>query len=276
MKSFFYFAPDRQAISPADIAALGLSYAFEWGADCTQVERGPEGKRGVVFAQQDSYELGKCGYHEKQQIWRQIPGKDVLVGHYVGELPGPEDLARQKLLSAVSLELDDGQRWLIPRARSYSEKMAGEDLEIYWSIRLPQRLDLAADGKWTSTSVTPRYAALFELAEAWVRLRDQSASEDDRRRFDYQGEIDGAVLVLQANYRIGRVETALLGCLNDDLAVKLLDELIDLDSLLALTKKKAALIQATNASTPPAGCSSSAGPAAEIPITDPPAPTSPA
>jgi hypothetical protein len=274
MRSFFYFVPNRQILTLADSAKIGLAYAFEAGIDCTQVQNGLGGQPGIVCAQQDSYVLGKNGYHASQQIWRQIPGSEVWVGHYRDELPGPEDLARAKQLSGWSLELGDGQRWVVPMARSYNEHGSGEDAELRWSVGLPQRLDLAADGRWTRTGISPRYAALWELAEGWLRMRTQTSSPDDHARFDEQGETDGAVCALQANYRLGRVEAALLGLFQvDDMVVEVLDRLIDRPTVEAFTKKKLALMAMAASATPGAGCNSSAGPAAAIPATGPPAPT---
>src|SRR4051812_4036218 len=111
MRSFFYFVPNQQALTPEGAVKLGLAYAFERGIDCTQVQNGPGGQAGIVCAQQDSYDLGKNGYHEKQQVWRQIPNSEIWVGHYKDELPGSEDLARAKQLNGWALELGDGQRW---------------------------------------------------------------------------------------------------------------------------------------------------------------------
>jgi hypothetical protein len=272
MRSFFYFVPGRQILTLADAAKIGLAYAFETGIDCTQVPtNGPGGQAGIVCAQQDSYVLGKNGYHASQQVWRQMPGSDVWVGHYRDELPGPEDLARAKQLSGKLLDLADNRQWQIPMARSYSERAAGDDVELFWTVQLPMRLDIAADGRWVTNGVNPRYAALWELAESWLRIRIGTPTDDDRKRLDFAGQNDAAVLSLQTNYRVGRIEAALLGLLTDELVVSILDQLVDLQTLSDFTKKKAMTVP----STPSAGSASCGGLADAIPTTVPLVPTSP-
>jgi hypothetical protein len=276
MRTFFYFVPGRDSLRVADLAALGLAYAFERGIDCRPAMGVLGGQNGVVFAQQDSYAEGQLGYYADRQVWKQAPGSALWVGHYKEQLPGPEDLARKKQLDGHWLELDDGQQWLVPVARSYSERATGKEMDIVWTLQLPQRLDLAADGRWVTGAVVNRYAALWELAEAWLRVRTGEATDTDRARYDAQGEKDAAVLALQANYRLGRVEAALLGLLNDNLVGDVLDQLIDLPNYIRLVKKKAALIRSqseNSESSTPAGCGSSAGLAGEILTTDPALPT---
>lgn len=277
MNPFFYFIPNRNTLTPADAAAVGLAYAFEKSIDCAQVSNGPGGKHGIVCAQSDSYGDGQLGYRPENQVWIQIPGSEIHVGHYKGHLPTADELLRQKPLGGHILELDSGDRWLCPQARSYSEKMEGDELAIYWHCQLPQRLSLGADGHWVRGGVTGRYAALWELTEAWQRMKFPDAPENDRRRFDDEGQIDAAVLCLQANYRIGRLEASLLGLLNDELVGQILDCNIDWATFVSLIQKKTALAAAKMASSspsiPPATPNSSAGPAGETPITDQPAPT---
>lgn len=272
MRAFFYFVPDKHALTRAAAAELGLAYAFERGIDCAQVERGPGGKRGVVVAQQDSYADGQLGYYEHRQVWRPIGGTPLYVGHFRDAVPGPEDLARQTQLAGPRLELADGRSWQVPLARAYSERAVGEEIELRWSVQLPQQLELAADGRWVTGNVNRRYAALWELAEAWLRLRTGTETAEDRERLDFQGQTDGAVLALQANYRLGRVEAALLGLLTDCGVIEVLDRLVDLPTLTEFTKKKQMRL-AAEAATSAAGCSSSAGPADATPITGPPSPT---
>lgn len=283
MRTFFYFIPDRRTLTPAEAAQLGLAYAFDDGQsiDCTPVDHALDGQSGVVCAQQDTYSPGQCGYHKKSQTWRRVPPRcadaggaqadpGIWVGYYTDAPPGPLDLARDKLLAGEAVSLQDGQPWIVPLARSYSERGEGDQSELTWTVQLPQRLDLAADGKWTTSGVIGRYAALWELAEGWLRVRDATASEADFSRFDFQGQIDGAVLALSANYRLSRVEAALLGLFSDELTKRVLDTLCDLETLLAWCKKKAMRESSIADRASPAGSASSAGPAAEILTTAPP------
>jgi hypothetical protein len=293
MSTFFYFLADRNTLTPAEAAALGIGYAFERSIETAQIPGGgPGGAPGIVCAEQDAFADGQLGYYPERQIWCEIPdsarapqaGK-CWVGHYKQALPTPEALARKKQLAGRLLELDDGQPWELPLARSYYERQSGKSIDVFYQVNLPQRLELAADGRWQAGSINAKYAALWELSEGWQRIRANEATDADRQRFNYQGQIDAAVLCLQANYRLGRIEASLLGLFNDDLTVEILDTLIDADTFAGLIKKKLALQAEAEAeaedkpnSTPPASTvsatpNSSAGPAAATPITDPRGPT---
>lgn len=272
MRSFLYFVPNKNTLTPDEAAALGLAYALDGSIECRQVTgSGPAGQQGVVCVHAEKYDAGQLAYYPKTQEWRQIPGSEVWVGHAKGELPGPEDLARTKQLDGQRVELADGRAWIVPVARSYSESNIAGDAELYWGVNLPQKLQLAADGRWVTSGVVEKYAALWELAEAWNRCRFQQMTADDIQRFNVQGQIDATVLVLQANYRLGRVEASLLGLFTDDLVLAVLDALIDLHTWNQYAKKKMETMP-----TPPTsggGAGSCAGPAGETPITGPPAPT---
>lgn len=275
MRTFFYFIPNRQALTPPDAAKLGLAYAFERGIDCAQTERGPEGLKGIVCAQQDSYDDGQLGYHEKQQVWREVPAAPgaesrVFVGYYRDALPGPQDLARKKQLDGWPLELGDDLTWSLPMARSYSERDQGGELDLIWYVNLPQRLELAADGRWCATEILARYAPLWHLHEAWLRWRTGTATDADRALFNDQGQTEGAVLCLQTNYRVGRVEASLLGLLTDEHVPAILDRLIDRPTWDGWAKKKMTQLMK---STAPDGSDSSVGPAAATQTTAPPVPT---
>lgn len=281
---FLYFVPGRHSIDAHDLAGLGLAYILDRGgpfSTCGVVGAGPSGGSGVVFASFPPEETGLVRIDLDKQTWRPIPGSSAWVGHYTDRLPTPATLARDEQLAGHWLELLDGNSWRVPMARGWSESDAGESR---WRVLLPQRLDLAADGRWVNGAVVARYQPLWELCEAWLNERCGQADG----RLANQGDIDAAVLCLQANYKIGRVEAALLGILSDELIGQVLDCLIDWPGWLAHLKKNAPPEKTASASStpptssgsgspasPPAGSSSSAGPAAAIPATAPPAPTSP-
>jgi hypothetical protein len=269
VQTFLYFIPDRPAIKPDEAAALGLGYAFErgLGIDCVEVQGGPDGRNGIVIAQQDAYLPGQLAYRKKLQNWRKFPDRDVWVGFYSDAPPGPEDLARTEQRTGIHVPLNDGRRWLVPLARSHSESPDGSECTAYQTlIELP---DFGPGGRLLPTRVPRESQALFDLAEAWLRVRDGAAGDDDHARFDYHGRLAAAAFVLQTNYRLGLVEAVYLELLSLTKSEQVLDALIDLDTLLAWCRKSESKKKA-EASPSPAGYVSSAGPAAEILITAPP------
>ncbi len=282
---FLYFVPGRNTLPREQLASLGLGYILDKGANftCCQVcGSGPGGQPGVCVASVPVEEISHVKVDLANQVWRQIPGSAAWVGHWKDKLPTPEQLARGEQLAGHWLELLDGNAWHVPIARDWIESDEGD---MRWRICLPQRLDLAADGHWVYGEIVHRYQPLWELTESWINHR----CGKPQPQFAEQGDINAAVFVLQTNYKIGRTEAALLGILKDELVEPILDCLIDWAGWLAYCKKKAMKEQASgktgtppssptssataSTTSPPAGSASSAGPAAEIPATAPPAPT---
>lgn len=276
---FLYFVPGRHTLGREQLAGLGLGYMLDAGSDFSTRDvpgAGPSGGSGVVFASVPPDHTGHVKVDLGNQVWRQVPGSEAWVGHYKDRRPTPDNLARTEQLPGHWLKLLDGSEWLVPIARDWIEA----DGDCRWRIVLPRALDLAADGRWTYGPVVARYQPLWELTEAWISHRCGKPQE----RFADQGDINAAVYVLQQNYRLGRVEAAMLGILRDELVAPVLDCLIDWPTWLAYCKKKTAKLpsgpspspdSSETGSTPsqPAGSDSNAGPAASIPATAPPAPT---
>jgi hypothetical protein len=66
------------------------------------------------------------------------------------------------------------------------------------------------------------------------------AEGEARVQLDMAWRLDGAVTALAANYRLGRLEAAMLGILNDVKMNEILRALVDWPTVLALHKKKEA------------------------------------
>lgn len=280
MSGFLYYLPGKTLVTRDDLAGLGLSYIHAGEGISTvglSQGRGPDGATGgAVFAAESQVQSGEVGYHANRQTWRQIPGSPVWVGHYTDARPSPEVLSRPEQLSGYWLTLADDRPWLVPTARGltiYGLDDPAAELTLRYHTRLPSRLDLAADGKWVASGVLPKFHALWELAEGFAAVR-YGGQQDAGDRYSGDQAVEAAVLCLQTNYRVGRVELAMLGVLTDDLVSDVLDRLIDGPQLVEYLKKKA---DRERSKAEPAassvGSSSSAGPAAEILATPPPGPT---
>lgn len=275
---FLYFVPGRNTLGRHELAALGLAYLLEPGANFSTrgvPGGGPGGQSGVVFASVPPEETGHVKIDLAGQVWRQIPGSEAWVGHYTDRLPTPEQLARHEQVAGEGLELSDGNIWQVPVARSWTRNDAGEDR---WRVRLPRKLELNADGVWANGNVLPRLQPLWEVAQAWIGARTGRKES----RFAGSGDIEAAILALQTNYKVGPVEVSLLGILREDLILRILDCLIDWSGWEEYLKKNGTPAERSTSpnstasdspTTLPAGSISSAGPADSTPTIAPPEPT---
>lgn len=261
MAGFLYYFPDKNIVSRKDLPELGLGYLGEAAAlSTTGVQRGPGGSAGCVCALENvTGEL--CHVDLPNQTWRKFGNH--WVGFWRDRPPGPADLARTEMIPGHKVQLADGQRWLAPVARSLRIRESGDELGLAWARELPERLDLADDGKtWVNSGILPRYQPLWDIAEKWAECRWGGGHDD---ALAGPGAVDAAVLCLQTNYRVGRAEIALLGCLTDELVNRILNMLIDEPTMEEFVKKKAEqeLLKAAASDGP----SSGDGPAGSIPNT---------
>jgi len=248
--SLIYFIPKVQCAPPlVQLAAMGLSYAFDAQPGGRETRKGPEDQVGCWIGH-DSL-LVRVGSDDLQS--RRIPGTEAWVGRFQKDPPPkPVDLARKEQLDGHLVRLADGNDWLCPIARGWTE----EDGEQRWYHALPQRLELDDDGKWSQGAVVAKFAPLWALATRWEEALVGAVGEDDETpvAFEFQDGIEAAIECLAVNYRIGPAECALLGLLTAECCRGVLHALIDWPTRLEWVQKK---IQADAA-----GTSSSVGDAA--------------
>ena len=90
----------------------------------------------------------------------------------------------------------------------------------------------------------PRYQALWEAALRWWDMKmgavRQIAGEDNRQNMTFElDEVrDNALIGLQANYRIGKVEVGMLGLFDEQVEIAICDVLVDWATFTELAKKK--------------------------------------
>lgn len=274
MAGFLYFLPGARSIEPKQLAELGLSYALDpqGSKSVLQVHKGPEGLNGLLFANAQRVDPGRCGYYPERQTWRKHHAKGFYVGMETGLPIGPEDLLRKDALPGVDLQLGDDRYWRIPRARRWS---GDDDPEVapLFEICLEQRMEQDATGEMVPGTVLPRYAELWGIATAYFHHCVGAASDEEedvlRGGDDTLTLTRACVLtarVLQANYAVGLLECSLLGLLTSSNWRAILDALIDWDTYDALRQKKTARRLAL--------LSSSSGPEDSSQNIGPPSPTS--
>lgn len=261
-----YFVDGRQRITLTEAHALGLRHAFPLTPPvCSEFsDAGPHGEAGVVLAAQSD----RIGYYPDRQTWRRMPpiaGQPcVSVGFWNDARPTPESLRVEQPLRGSAVRLRDGNDWIVPLARAWSDDARGGAY-----CALPGTLTLDDAGEWQRGGIESRYAQLWDLATQYWDSLWSAPLEGQTVRFDFPRAHDAAVEALGANYRISRGEVALLGLFDDQwlCATAILQALVDYDTFMSWAKKNL---------PPPvaAGSNSSAGAPAEIPTTVPRSPTS--
>jgi len=237
MAGLFYYAPGRVSVYREDLAAIGLGYAFERNPDCRQCQRGPDGDRGVVFADSRFVPLALLGYFEAAQRWSKVPGSAAWVGVNNDTPPKPNDLARDSQIVGHYVALADDQSYLCPVARALD--MSGDSLTPY--LALPRTVAVDESGEWGTGGVVPKFRRLWDTATRWFEaVRGAGIGDDSAAKFEFADIAESALLALQTNYRVGKAEVSLLGLFDDRCMTEVLQALVDWPTLEAWLKKKAA------------------------------------
>lgn len=238
MPGFLYFIPNRTSpqVTPGLLSSLGIAYAFDRQPVAFDCLRGPTGEPGVVVA--DSARINRVGYYPADQTWQQAPGSEVWVG--MEGKPRPEDLQRATMLDGPLVELGDGTAWMIPVARSFSE-LGG------WVVRVPRKMQLESDGKWSAGQVVSAYRRLWDLSVGYFEARMAGFADAVKNRSETMAVNFGltadvtlaATEVLQVNYAIGLTEVAILDLWTDHNIVAAMDAASDATTVDEWLKKKA-------------------------------------
>lgn len=235
MPGFLYYKPNVSRVHVADVKTWGLGYAFSDRVTPAPVMTGPDSGNGCVFVDIRHVPAG-VGYYPEQQVWRRIPGGDLWVGYYAEQKPTPADLIRDVRTQGYFVKLGDGNDWLVPLARS----VADVDGELGYICRLPKRLDIDEEGKWTLEAVMAESAGLWEIACEYFEARWNAKIDVEHRQqvLSIENAAEKAVRVLSANYVVSDAECAALGLLTDRNVQLVLDACCDIKNAFDLIKKK--------------------------------------
>ena len=231
MAGILYFFPGRSGMTVDEVAKLGLAEVITNFSVRGVTNSGPGGKAGMIVAPQQEQFGSHIGYFPEEQTWEKSATADHWLGIYKDNPPKPEDLAREEQIAGHELVLGDGQKWLVPVARSFQGLSP-----------LPQRLRLGPEGKLVG-EMLPRYIAMSEAAErVWedwkLAVSQGETGEEPRGNMDIEHGWRIAVMALSVNYRIDPDEASLLGLIDTQCLAKVLRAIIDIPTFLAIVRAR--------------------------------------
>ena len=239
---FLYYVPgQRGGIGWEELATAGLGHAFAAQTAIASVAaRGPDGGEGVVVADDATLpNARRVGYYPDAQEW--IDGGYYWVGVYREARPGPLELARPRAIAGSWLRLRDGNEWLVPIARQWTET----DGEMDWRCPLPGRAKFHR-GSWQREGISERYAPLWEAACRWwdtlragIARQGEESEEAAELIVNFDGLMEAATTALAVNYRIGEAECGLLDLLDETEAAEVMNVTVDWGTMREWLKKKA-------------------------------------
>lgn len=248
----------RDRLTPEDLAGSGrLAIAG--------VTNGPGGLHGVilqvqienVFAPDDADTAPTAvGYYPQRQTWQPMfsagsPLPAAYIGFDPADLPTPEDLERDTLISGYDRELADGRIWMTPIVRLTHDTHLLPDT---WKV----------EGGKVVSKIKPDWAWAWDLSgQIWDWFVNKTTLDRDTA-------FDWCARLLSINYRVGPVEIGILNVLGKSEYQDILHDAIA-GPMIALheQQKKSGITAGTDASV-----NSSAGAEASSPATAPADPNS--
>ncbi|MDE2100762.1 MAG: hypothetical protein KGL39_26185 [Patescibacteria group bacterium] len=182
---FQLYIPHPPGPSAGLLEQAGLA-DFVAGAESLDVEKGPDGNRGVVFAWRRPGQA-QMGYQPAKQTWLPAVPRDGLaagrywLGIWNDSAPTPADIARPYPRPGRSIELADGNPWLLPIAKE-----------------LPADLILQDDGSW-KFEIQRRFHAFYIEHLRWAEL---FVNASEGTTYEFAEAANFVLSALRINYRL--------------------------------------------------------------------------
>jgi len=223
--SIYYYLPGQQDARHDAILAAGLAHAFDsepFPFAHVATQRGPDGGAGLLVApgENDGLALSRAS---ADLCWQQAPGRAWWIGIEGETLP--ESLARNEQIDGHHVRLGDGQKWLVPVARSMAR-----------GSMLPTSLVLGPEGEVVREAL-PKFAQISAKAGRVERIFFGQIEGDESEDMDLDEGFAIAVEALAVNYRIGPVEASTLRLLTDPVATSILRALVDVPTMLEVAEE---------------------------------------
>lgn len=232
--NFLYFVPAAAAVKEGDLERLSLTHAFESLPSVRQCT-GPGAQAGALLSCAEPQDIRFEPDHQK---WRQIPKSSVHIGYWTDSPPTVSELARPTQLAGELIRFSDGQDWLCPKARMFSE-IEGQ---LLWKCALPRQMDLNDDGDIVVGDVQRQHSALWDLAmeydDAYFTALSKIEDGNETVVFEFHRAHQLVADSLAVNYRVSLIELTMLGVLDTDMISRVLDVLMDRTTQYDWIKKK--------------------------------------
>lgn len=191
MASYQVFIPNVTGARESHLSDVGLHDLMGEGATVADVQKGPDGHRGICVYWVNHNEQWRnpqhLGFHAASQAWSPAKKRGELeagrfwLGRDVGRAVEPADILKRNYLGGGLVKLSDGQEWLVPVARS-----------------LPRGYRLDEDGVQRLQTAKP-YQAFYDQAEHYFNVLMNAKQGQDVPLGD---AFSFAAEALAFNYRI--------------------------------------------------------------------------
>jgi len=255
---FLYFLPGALEQTPAQFVA-SRPVPFEGLRslpECAVLE-GPDGKAGLTLALPDGR---SPKFVPNGQNWQQLPAGWWL-GTWRDAPPTRDDLAKPRIRAGHPVTICD-QPWTVPVAR-YWQTLDGAPV---WSPATPQTYTLGKDGEIALVEAA-EWRWFSDMAEKYWSGLAHGFQESDLSKLDI---FRMAALALGVNYRVGTEELLVLKLLRDDVAIQILNAIVDWPGFTTILAELNAKKNASADASSPGNSGETASPQA----TDRPSPTS--
>jgi len=230
-----FFFPNAKGSAKSEASAAGLDALLSYIGGSVGCLSGPSGEPGVIVAQAphagSDGKAADCGYYPEKQTWSSAANGAYWIGFETQAPPRPQDLLRTNALAGHFVELEDGNQWLVPIARSPIHKPT-----------VPRPMVRDAQGNWVeSDKPVPRYADFCNRVDkCWQAFSEATEGQD----VIFVDGVETAIAALEANYFLNDEVVSALGLLSSANYIAVIMAAFDWPTVKAVSeaflKKKAA------------------------------------
>jgi len=209
-RGLLYHIPGQQNASP-EVVKSAFPHLDKPG-QVNACHAGPSGQSGVIFSP-----AGKVfpNYKPEEQEWRCCEGGKTWIGWPKDGQPKPEDLARKKQIEGAYIELQDGNKWLIPRMKLFPFVYAFDETGA--KVR----------------SIAPAYADLYRRCES---MFERYCTPEEV--IDWDDILALVAAALSINYTIAECEVVALQLIGDSELFDAFKVMVSLDQWEAAKSAK--------------------------------------
>lgn len=267
MSGLLYFIQGVDTGSDEAIKKAGLEEVFGTDSrDFRGASSGPGTLGGVIVAvSQRNQDIPKqrIGYYPEDQTWQEVEKGKYWIGMNNTRPLLPEGIERTEQIDGHWVELNDGNKWLIPVARKFDQGTV-----------LPRALILGPEGELVA-EILPKYVQFWKKVEkVYNNFIDAMKKDDSDDALTVQEGWDIAVEAMQYNYAINKWGISFRRLLTTENVKAILEAIVDIPTLLEVDKEMSRSGKKKESAPIPDGSSLNDGEQDESTPTTPPTPTS--